>query len=350
MLVREHAGAEPLARAPRPWCAEGSSTPSPVPVPDLGRANQEGHGLGGHGHPHTLVEVYLAEGVVESTDAPRWSITWNFQNGPTLQVGTPERSDVVSLLPGLGTHRLQVNLECAVVAGVPAETFPLIHVAGELHCINHRGHDRWVGMFSPAMVVVRPPVSTHIHDLAVSLDDAAVLALDEAIDGHDFQLRVDSRVDLIGAPGWPRSEEQALLQVHASTWQRQLQGLSRTVSLTGSIPIRMTTGPLAVAGEHLRNAEHKLVAGEWLEAVRLTRLAQEQMRKSALLPAPSKKGLDQQTLAEKYANLLRSVFELASVPQHNGVAQADPFGRTEAYVFFWTTSAAFYKMCDLVQP
>jgi hypothetical protein len=94
-----------------------------------------------------------------------------------------------------------------------------------------------------------------------------------------------------------------------------------------------------------------LLLAQWTDAVRLTRLAQEAMKKSQVLPTPNfKADLDDRTLEEKYANAMRCIFELASVPQHTGVAQRQPLGRADGYSIFWMTAAVYYRLTDSVLP
>lgn len=68
------------------------------------------------------------------------------------------------------------------------------------------------------------------------------------------------------------------------------------------------------------------------------------------LPSATSKPPDGRTLGEKYANALRAVFELASVPQHNGVAQQQPLGRADSYAFYWMAVALNYKLTDVGHP
>jgi hypothetical protein len=275
-----------------------------------------------------------------------------FADGRKTRLREREHSDPISLHPGLSSHRLLINLESETIAGVDAETYPLVVLAGEVHCINVRQIDRLVGPLAPASLILRPDsIASMVHDLAVTLDDAAVLALDEAVEGQDFQLRLDLRAHLTGVSTWPEASIQMLVPVPYSIWARHLVTLHRTVTFTGSIPIPTIAGPLAEVGRHLHAAEQQLLSGHWTDAVRLIRLAQEVMKKTQALPKPNfTKLLDQRTLGEKYGNAMWTIFELASVPQHAGVAQQEPLGRADAYAQFWMTAAMYYKLVDAAQP
>jgi hypothetical protein len=278
-----------------------------------------------------------------------------FQDGRKVRLREHESSDLIGLHSGLGAHRLLINLQSETIAGVDPKTYPLVDLAGQVHCINHRNLDRWVGVLGPTSIILRPDdIATSIADLVVTLDDTTVFALDEAIDGQDFQLRLDLRADLTNSAAWPRAEGQMTVRVPYSNWQRQLTQLRRTLAFTVSIPIPMTEGPLALAGQRLVAAERKLVAGERGEAVRLLRLAQEAMRQSKVLPRHNfEDRMDERTLDEKYGNVLWSIFELDSVPQHNNLALqelGEQFNRADVYTQFWMTAAMYYKLVDATRP
>lgn len=281
------------------------------------------------------------------------SLDLNFQ-GRKVRLREHERSDPISLLPGLSSHRLAINLESEVRAGVEPDTFPLVLLTGEVHVINHRQLDRWLGQLTPTPLILRSvDFAEMVKDLAVVVDDATVLALDELIDGQDFTLRLQLRADLTADTGvnYPEANGELEVRVSAGVWQRHVKSLHRIVALTGRIPIPGVEGVLAEAGRHLQEAGDQLLAGQWTDAVRLTRLAQEAMKKSGEVPAANFKAtLDDRTLAEKYANALRGIFELASVPQHTGVAQRQQFGRSDAYSIFWMTAALYYRLTDSALP
>jgi hypothetical protein len=177
--------------------------------------------------------------------------------------------------------------------------------------------------------------------------------MDELIDGQDFTLRLRLRANLTADTytSWPEAEGDLNVRVSGNLWQRQIKALHRTVTFTGIIPLPLVEGPLAEAGRYLQEAGEHLLSAQWTDAVRLTRLAQEVMKKSGELPAPNfKADLDDRTLGEKYANALRSVFELASVPQHTGVAQRQRLGRADAYSIYWATAALYYRLTDSALP
>lgn len=278
----------------------------------------------------------------------------DFQDGRKVRLRARDRSDPISLLSGLSVHRLAINLESEVRAGVDPDSFPVVLLTGDVYAINHRQLDRWLGRFTPIPLILRPVAHADmVHDLAVVVDDAAVIALDELIDGQDFTLRLTLRADLTAGTGinYPEASGELDVRVSAGVWQRQIKTLHRIISLTGRIPIPNVEGVLAEAGRHLQEASEQLLAAQWTDAVRLTRLAHETMKKSGELPAANfKAALDDRTLGEKYANALRGIFELASVPQHTGVAQRQQLGRSDAYSIFWMTAAVYYRLTDSALP
>ena len=54
-----------------------------------------------------------------------------------------EHSDSISLVPGLSSHRLAINLESEVRAGVEPNAVPTVFLTGEVFVVNHRQLDRW---------------------------------------------------------------------------------------------------------------------------------------------------------------------------------------------------------------
>jgi hypothetical protein len=275
----------------------------------------------------------------------------NFSDGRKVRLREIERHDPISFLPGMNTHRIAIHLEAETLSGVAPETYPLVTLSGEVHLTDQRGVDHWIGPLASSSLILRPDsVAPAVHGLGVLVDDAAVLALDEAIGGQDFTLRIELRAQLTASSAYPEANETVYLRVSADLWQRQLKQLHRTVSFTGRIPVPTTVGALAAVAKHLEDAEQKLLSAEWNEAVRFTRLAQELMKQHGGLPPATSKPLDDRTLDEKYANALRAVFELASVPQHNGVAQQQPLGRADAYAFYWMTAALYYKLIEVGHP
>ena len=272
----------------------------------------------------------------------------NFQAGRKVRLREHEHSDPISLFPGLSSHRLAINLESELRGGVEPDTFPVVLLTGEAYVINHRQLDRWLGQLSTTPLILRSvDFAEMVSDLVVIVDDATVLALDELVDGQDFTLRLKLRADMTADTGanYPEANGELHVRVSTGVWQRQIKGPAAHRLVTGRIPIPSGKGALAEAGRHLREASEQLLSGQWIDAVRLTRLAQEAMKKSSELPAPNfKVALDDRTLGEKYANTLRGVFELASVPQHTGVAQRQPLDRSDAYSIFWMTAALYYHL------
>lgn len=268
--------------------------------------------------------------------------------GCKVRLREQENSDPISLVAGLSSHRLTINLQSEVRSGVEPGTFPVALLTGEVHVVNHQQIDRWLGPLTPTPLILRAvDFAEGVNHLAATLDDATVFALDELADGQDFTLRLHLRADLTADTGtdYPEATGQLSVRVSNGVWQRQVKAVHRTVAFTGRIPIPSAEGVLGEAGQHLQETVDQLLSGQWTDAVRLTRLAQESMKKSQVLPAPNfNAGLDDRTLEEKYANAMRGIFELASVPQHTGVAQRQPLGRIDAYCFFWMTAAMYYRL------
>ena len=209
-------------------------------------------------------------------------VDMKFEDGTALRLRAPEQHGVaaVSLLPGLGAHRLAVRIEVEPVS--VADGVNCVQLSGELRAAEGIG---WIGSFLPVPVPLRTNATTVAVDLVVPVTSAQLLALEEHRGGADLTVMLDVEGTLPQSAAHPCAHLQDRRQVAASVWEKQLQNLGLAVSFTVSIPLPMARGPLRQAAEHLRTADRQITAGEYADAIRETRLAVSEMRALGMWPS-----------------------------------------------------------------
>lgn len=256
-----------------------------------------------------------------------------FEDGTVLRLRAPEPQGVpaVSLMPGLGAHRLAVRLEVEPVS--VADSVNQAVLSGQLRAADGAG---WIGSFLPAGVALRSRASTVAVDLVVPVPSAQLLALEEHRNGADLALMLDVEGTLPQSVQHPSAVLQDHRQVAASVWEQQLEQLGLAVSFTVTIPLPQAAGRLRTAAEHLRAADRQITAGEYPDAIRETRLAVSLMRDLCVWPGNVSKRRDDQDQSDRfgvlldrlaaqadgYAGVIQAVFNQASGPQHNDGAIA----------------------------
>lgn len=279
-----------------------------------------------------------------------------FADGTVLRLMSPERQDPVTILPGLGAHRLQVPAE--VEAITVAEGCTVVQLGGELQ-IEHSAGPRWIGSFTPVPVPLDFPGSGWPVNLVVPVTDAQILALEDVRNGEDLRLRLDVAATLPQSTGHPLRQVQDIRVVAASAWEDQLRQLGRAVSFTVTIPIPMDAGPLSDAAGHLRAADQQITQGEFTDAIREVRLAIEIMRDMRVWPRDVTKKRDDQDQADRYglvldklaaqadgyADLMQALFTLASGPQHaSGALRGAVWARADAVALTAAASAILHRI------
>jgi hypothetical protein len=279
-----------------------------------------------------------------------------FADGTVLRLAPPDRQDLVSILPGLGTHRLQVPAEVEVITATEGCT--VVQIGGESHIENPAG-PRWIGSFTPVSVPLDFQGPSWLVNLIVPVTDAQILALEDARNGEDLRLRLDVAATLPQSTGHPLRQVQDTRVVAASVWEGNLQQLGRAVSFTVTIPIPMDAGPLADAAGHLRAADRQITRGEFTDAIREARLAIEIMRDMRVWPKDVTKKRDDQDQADRYgvildkltaqangyADLLQALFTLASGPQHaSGALRGAVWARADAIALTAAASAMLHRV------
>jgi len=285
-----------------------------------------------------------------------------FMDGTQLRLHEPKNHPVVTLLPGVGCHRLTLRLE--VTAEKLADGCNLVQFGGELYA-EHGGGMRWLGSFLPASAGPRTDGVSRSADLSVPLTNDQVLALEKERNGQDLQLRIDIRAALPQSAEYPITETQDTVRVPASEWERQVEAVSRGIFFTVSVPLPLDEGPLAKAAGHLRKADHQITAGEYTDAIRETRLAIGDMRDMKVWPKDVTKKRNDQDQAERYgvmldqlaeqadgyAALIQATYTQASGVQHqDGALARATWVRADAVALNGMAVSLMHRLAEEIRP
>ncbi|MFD4243621.1 hypothetical protein ACFWP3_18790 [Streptomyces sp. NPDC058525] len=279
-----------------------------------------------------------------------------FEDGTCLRLRAPEQhgAPALGLLPGLGAHRLAVRMEAEPLH--VADGVNHLALAGELRAAEGIG---WIGSILPTLVPLRTKASTVAVELVVPVTSAQLLALEEHRDGRDLSVVVDLQGSLPQSTAHPVAHLQETQQVAASTWERQLESVGLTASFTITVPLPMASGPIRKAAEHLRTADRQITAGEYMDAIRETRLALTLMRALGVWPAGGTKKRDDQDQADRYgllqdriaaqadgyADIIQAAFSQASGPQHNdGAIASAAWTRADAVTLNALAAALLHRI------
>lgn len=284
-----------------------------------------------------------------------------FEDGTRLRLREPKTHSVVTLLPGVGCHRLTLRLE--MDADALADGCNLVQFGGELYA-EHGGGMRWLGSFLPASVGPRTDGVSRSADLSVPLTSDQVLALEKERNGQDLQLRIDIRAALPQSAKYPITDTQDTVRVPASEWERQVEAVSRGIFFTVSVPLPLDEGPLAKAAGHLRKADHQITAGEYTDAIRETRQAIGDMRGMKVWPKDVTKKRNDQDQAERYgvmldrlaeqadgyAELIQAAYTQASGVQHqDGVLARATWMRADAVALNGMAVSLMHRLAEELQ-
>ncbi|MER8156908.1 hypothetical protein [Streptomyces sp. NPDC094472] len=284
-----------------------------------------------------------------------------FEDGTLLRLRSPEPGGVplLSLMPGLGAHRLAVRVEVERLD--VAEAVNQATLSGELRAAGGLG---WIGSFLPTPVPLRTKADRVSVDLIVPLISEQVLELERHRNGQDMAVLLDVEGALPQSSGHPFACVQEEQRVPASVWENQIEQLGLAVSFTVTVPLPMNGGPLATAAKHLRTADRQITAGEYPDAIRETRLAVGAMRKLNIWPQNGSKKRDDQDQddrygiildrladqADAYADLVQAVFTQASGPQHNdGAIGTASWVRSDAITLNGMAASLLHRLAETVR-
>ncbi|PKV88198.1 hypothetical protein [Streptomyces sp. TLI_146] len=289
------------------------------------------------------------------------AVDMKFEDGTLLRLRSPEPGGIpaISLMPGLGAHRLAVRVEIERLN--VAEGINQAMLSGELRATDGRG---WVGSFLPAPVPLRTKANVRTVDLIIPVTSEQVLALEQHRNGQDLAVTLDVEGALPQTGGYPFAHAQEQRRIPASVWENQIEQLGLAVSFTITVPLPLTGGPLAAAAGHLRTADRQITAGEYPDAIRETRLAVDAMRKLNIWPQNGAKKRDDQDQGDRYGvlldrladqadgygELLRALFNQASGPQHNdGPIGSAAWVRDDAITLNGMAASLLHRLAEEVR-
>ncbi|MEU6351021.1 hypothetical protein ABZ896_17050 [Streptomyces sp. NPDC047072] len=284
-----------------------------------------------------------------------------FEDGTLLRLRSPEPGGMppLSLMPGLGAHRLAVRVEVERLE--VAEAVNQVTFSGELRAADSL---RWIGSILPVSVPLRTKVNVESVELIVPVTSEQVLELERYRNGQDMAVQLDVEGALPQSMGHPFAHVQEVRRVPASVWENQIEQLGLAVSFTVTVPLPMNEGPLATAAKHLRNADRQITAGEYPDAIRETRLAVTDMRKLNIWPQNGSKKRDDQDQddrygalldrladqADGYADLIQAVFSQASGPQHNdGAIGSASWVRSDAIALNGMAASLLHRLAEEIR-
>ncbi|GGV46786.1 hypothetical protein GCM10010495_75530 [Kitasatospora herbaricolor] len=147
-----------------------------------------------------------------------------FADGGLLRIGAPESGRSVSLLPGLGVHRLTFRLRVETV--LASAGCNQVHLGGEAWAEHLGGGPQWIGLLVPAVVPLAPTGEAAEATLSMAVTNDQVLALERARGGRELPLRLDLAAALPQSTANPCAQGQETHRVAAEDWDAQVRALT----------------------------------------------------------------------------------------------------------------------------
>ena len=262
---------------------------------------------------------------------------------------TPQRQ-AVSLIPGLGTHRLTLRLATRGMG----EGGPLLAFSGELWASDVPGTTGWLGP------LVQPqPLNTRFGgdnlELHASVSDEQLRRLELARQDKELRLRVDLvGVQLNAGTDWPVGNSQLTFPIPHAEWSKLLEQLNASAYVDVLVPIT-TIEARAKAAQRIREAQKSIRDGEYETAVSKARSALDAVRPACNTEAiygtiMSKnirpKDRDQE---QRWAMLIQSAFQLFSGAPHDdeGTSENFTWTRADAVAAVATSAGLLARLADL---
>ncbi|TDV44202.1 hypothetical protein CLV71_114111 [Actinophytocola oryzae] len=203
----------------------------------------------------------------------------------------------------------------------------VLQLSGELYA-EHPA-PQWLGDVVPVAVSLLEGRSRPA-DIACSLSDQQILALEQTRGDQELQIRINLTGVLPQGPGeFPFAHDQEILRVPTSRWGQQLESLGRAVSITIAVPLPPDGAHLADAGNYLREAKLLITDGKYEPAVVKVRHALERMQELKHWPTkPPKDQPDPTKWSQdvRWGVILRSLWAQAC-----GAAHADEVTKDFVY-------------------
>ncbi|MFJ6136539.1 hypothetical protein [Kitasatospora sp. NPDC092286] len=257
----------------------------------------------------------------------------------------PQRR-VVSFLPGFGTHRLTVHLECAATGTWPEDAAH--SVTGSLWATDLPGHTGWLGHLIQGWPL-NAADSAITMGPEVSLTDAQLAALEQARSGADLRLRLDLVVTALAPTGkWPARNLQEQIDIPDSEWSKEITEIGHGAFVTVLVPIT-DNEDRATAARRLREAQTAIRAGDFEAAVAKARTALDAVRppghQAAYSQAVGKKAKER-TQEERWTMLLQAAYDLFGGAHHDdpGTTEHFTWSRADAVTAIATTAGLLSRL------
>ncbi|MFI9157537.1 hypothetical protein [Kitasatospora aureofaciens] len=237
----------------------------------------------------------------------------------------------VSFMPGWGTHRLTLHLECTAT-GVFTPKAPHA-VAGSLWATDLPGLSGWLGHLTLPWPIGTTEHTTNVG-LDVALTDVQLHGLEKARSGKDLTLRADLTVtDLSGGGHWPARQVQESITVPHGEWAKALASLNQGAFVDVLVPIT-DLEDRATAARRIREAQEAIRNGDFETAVTRSRAALDAVRDACntdkVHSAAIKKIAKDRDQAERWAMLIQAAYALFSGAPHDDAGTTEHFTWTRA--------------------
>lgn len=241
---------------------------------------------------------------------------------PVGAIAISHRDKGLALLKGLGAHALRLELEVRLPAA--AEAGRVLTLETDLHAPAGAGSLLWLG--SAAVTVPFQPGTVERPHMQYVLPNTLVRALEERRRG-DLHLEVNVRAVLPQAsvhPGCP--DVQLRLDIAEDHWQRQLEGLGRSLGVEMLLPFPACDRPGHKAADHLLEAQRKLREDDIDGALSGARRALEHVERHSGWGRPGKKPKRERDIGERWAVIRKAIEEQTTIG-----ARPDATGKTFAH-------------------
>lgn len=246
----------------------------------------------------------------------------------------------VSIIKGMGTHYLQLQLEIGVPQ-VTEEAGRLLCLETVLYTPDGGGPHVPLG-FRDISVPFKPDGEMRRLTVQYLITNAQLLAIEQRRNG-DLRLELEVNGTLPqSASGFPGSTQVTEhFSIAESRWRQQLAGLGRTAGAEMLIPFPEGDEPRQAVAGFLREAQSRLGGGETDGAMLQVRKALETIRNTGCWSWPaSKKDKGEITAGERWALIRSALEDQASGAMHVDVGTKDyTYARAEVEALIAMTAA-----------
>ncbi|MFC9331611.1 hypothetical protein [Kitasatospora sp. NPDC057015] len=152
-----------------------------------------------------------------------------FADGAVLGLAAPEDGPSVTLLPGLGVHRLTVRIRVGTVRASAGCTH--VQLGGEAWAEHPGSGPQWIGLFTPVAVPLAAAGGATGAALSMAVTNDQVLALERARGGRELPLRLDLTATLPQSTEDPCAQGQDTRRIAAEDWDAQVRALTAMLAV-----------------------------------------------------------------------------------------------------------------------